>query len=99
MDYDAAVLSLASRIPPGRVSTYGEIASALGNRNLARVVGGALHRNPLPIEIPCHRVVRSDGSLGGYSRGLEEKAGLLEAEGVVFVNGRIRDLEKVLYRF
>ena len=99
MDYSASVFHLTSRIPPGRVSTYGEIASALGDRNLARAVGGALHRNPVPIEIPCHRVVRSDGRVGGYIGGIGEKTRLLEDEGVRVENARIQDFEKILYRF
>ena len=76
-----AVWILTSLIPPGRVTTYGTIARTLGVP--PRLVGRALAENPNPIIVPCHRVVRSDGSLGGYSRGGPRvKAQLLRLEGV-----------------
>ena len=68
------------RIPYGSVRTYAEVARALGSPKLARAVGGACAANPLPIVIPCHRVVASGGGLGGYSAGLEVKRLLLELE-------------------
>lgn len=76
------VLMAAWEIPHGRIVTYGEIARRIGKPNAARAVGQALGHNPVPIVIPCHRVIASDGSLGGYSGGggLETKAKLLELE-------------------
>ncbi len=68
------------RVPFGCVTTYQEIARALGLPRGARAVGSALRANPLPIIIPCHRVVASDGSLGGYSGGLQHKRELLALE-------------------
>lgn len=70
-------------IPCGAVRTYGEVASAIGMPGAARAVGRACGANPVPIIIPCHRVVRSDGTLGGYSGGLWIKKALLEVEGRV----------------
>ena len=70
-------------IPRGSVATYGQIARAIGNPRLARVVGYALHVNPEPGVIPCHRVVGTNGSLTGYAGGLNAKAWLLAHEGVV----------------
>ncbi len=85
-----------SQIPPGRVTTYGEIAKALGDVRAARAVGAALPKNPKPIEIPCHRVVMSDGSLGGYAfGGPERKRALLLSEGVPFKGDRV-DVGRVL---
>jgi methylated-DNA-[protein]-cysteine S-methyltransferase len=69
-------------IPRGRVSTYGRIAAHLGVPGGARAVGNALATNPFPIVIPCHRAIRSDGSLGGYQGGLAMKRDLLMLEGV-----------------
>jgi methylated-DNA-[protein]-cysteine S-methyltransferase len=66
------------------VSTYQRIAKYLGNAKGARAVGSALAGNPFPIIIPCHRAIRSDGTLGGYQGGLEMKRRLLEMEGVMF---------------
>ncbi|MBN2555283.1 MAG: methylated-DNA--[protein]-cysteine S-methyltransferase [Anaerolineales bacterium] len=71
-------------IPRGCVMTYGEIARNLGRDGAARAVGRALGANPLPLVLPCHRVIASDGSLGGFSSpgGVQDKAMLLEMEGV-----------------
>lgn len=91
------VLRLARRIPRGRVSTYGALAGALGNGNLARLVGRALNKNPRPVETPCHRVVHSDGRIGGYKLGTGEKTRLLEEEGVTVKSGRVADFRKHLY--
>ena len=67
-------------IPRGKVATYGQIAAAIGNKRLARVVGYALHVNPEPGVIPCHRVVGTNGSLTGYGGGIARKVKLLELE-------------------
>ena len=69
-------------IPRGSVATYGQIAEAIGNKRLARVVGYALHVNPEPGVIPCHRVVGSNGSLTGYGGGIKNKIALLKIEGI-----------------
>jgi len=78
------VLNLTCSIPWGEVASYGELASRLGNPKAARAVGGALARNPIPLIIPCHRVVASDGSLHGYSAsgGIALKERLLQLEGL-----------------
>ncbi|MEF8874662.1 MAG: endonuclease V [Candidatus Thermoplasmatota archaeon] len=89
--------SLVGQIPEGRVSTYGALARALGSERAARAVGKMLNENPRPVEVPCHRVVRSDGSLGGYGRGEEEKKRLLEEEGVGVKEGEVRDFEKIVF--
>ena len=69
-------------IPYGRIVSYGDIADEMGDPGAARAVGQAVGANPLPIVVPCHRVVRSDGRLGGYSLGLRRKVALLSVEGV-----------------
>ena len=70
------------RIPYGTTRSYGEIASRLGQPGAMRAVGGANNANPLPIVIPCHRVVQSDGSLGGFAGGPAMKRRLLAVEGI-----------------
>uniref|UniRef100_UPI00257F7FDB methylated-DNA--[protein]-cysteine S-methyltransferase n=1 Tax=Candidatus Borrarchaeum sp. TaxID=2846742 RepID=UPI00257F7FDB len=70
--------------PRGWISTYKRIAEYIGIPNGARAVGNALARNPFPIIIPCHRAVKTDGSLGGYQGGVKMKRVLLEMEGVRF---------------
>jgi methylated-DNA-[protein]-cysteine S-methyltransferase len=78
------VLLADSEIARGRVMTYGGLAAKLDLPGGARAVGNALARNPFPIVIPCHRVIRNDGRLGGFGGGLPMKRRLLEMEGVVF---------------
>ncbi|MBS3817236.1 MAG: endonuclease V [Candidatus Thermoplasmatota archaeon] len=89
--------SLVSQIPEGRVSTYGELARSLGSNRAARAVGKMLNENPRPEVVPCHRVVKSDGTLGGYDRGKEEKKKLLEKEGVSVEDEEIVNFEEVLF--
>ncbi len=78
--FQQRALAEVVRIPYGRVATYGEIATALGQPTAARAVGNANANNPLPLVIPCHRVVAQNG-LGGYAGGLELKQRLLDLEG------------------
>jgi methylated-DNA-[protein]-cysteine S-methyltransferase len=80
--FQRMVLLAEYGIPRGRVSTYGRIASHLGVDRGARAVGNALATNPFPIVIPCHRAIRSDGTLGGYQGGLAMKRVLLTQEGI-----------------
>ena len=79
--YDA-VYRAVERIPRGKVATYGQIALLSGRPRASRAVGWALHQNPLPGIIPCHRVVGTNGSLTGYAGGVDKKERLLTLEGV-----------------
>ncbi len=76
------VLLALARIRPGQVVTYGGLGAAIGRPSAARAVGRAVGSNPVPVVIPCHRVVAGNGSLGGYSGGLDVKRWLLAHEGV-----------------
>ena len=76
-DFEKEVLKVTSRIPIGQVRTYRWVAKKLGKPNAVRAVGQALKKNPYPIIIPCHRVIRSDGSLGGYAKGKKLKKQLI----------------------
>ena len=78
--FQQRVYTVVKRIPRGEVRSYQWVARQLGDARLARAVGGALHRNPWPIHVPCHRVIRSDGRLGGYAWGVAKKRRLLEQE-------------------
>jgi methylated-DNA-[protein]-cysteine S-methyltransferase len=77
------VLKQTSKIPYGEVSTYGAIAKRIGHPSAARAVGRALGSNPIPIVIPCHRVIGASGALTGYAGGIDRKVRLLELEGVL----------------
>jgi methylated-DNA-[protein]-cysteine S-methyltransferase len=83
-DFQKSVWHCISTIPYGQTRTYGQIARELGNPDAARAVGMANRANPIPIVVPCHRVVQSNGKLGGYSGGLHLKDALLRLEGVIF---------------
>jgi methylated-DNA-[protein]-cysteine S-methyltransferase len=77
------VLRATRRVPFGHTATYGEVAARIGKPQAARAVGGALGSNPIPIVIPCHRVIGAGGKLTGYAGGLARKELLLELEGVL----------------
>lgn len=81
--FAADVLRATARIPFGSVSTYRDVATEAGSPRAYRAAGNALGSNPIPIVVPCHRVLHSDGGLGGYAGGLERKQRLLELEGVL----------------
>lgn len=95
----ASVYEVLRMVPRGRVVTYGQIARAIGAPRMARQVGYALHVNPKPGIIPCHRVVNREGRLSGAFAfgGLQAQQKLLEAEGVEVIGGAV-DLDKYGYR-
>ena len=84
--FQLKVWRFLKKIPRGKIKTYSEIAKAIGKPNSFRAVANAVAKNPFPPTIPCHRVVRADGSLGGYSGkgGLKTKKKLLKKEGFSF---------------
>lgn len=88
-NFQVQVLAICQKIPKGRVATYSQIANLIKNPQAFRAVGQALKRNPTPVTIPCHRVVRSNGDLGGYAKGISEKIRLLKKEGIKIQAGKI----------
>jgi len=79
-DFQWRVLKATTQIPLGQTRSYAWVAQKVGRPKAVRAVGGALNKNPYPIIIPCHRVIKSDGSLGGYVFGIKRKRTLLELE-------------------
>jgi len=82
--FQQKVLKIVREIPRGSISTYKKIAERLNKPGGARAVGNALANNPFPIIIPCHRIIRSDGTIGDYGGGVKMKKALLKMEGVMF---------------
>jgi methylated-DNA-[protein]-cysteine S-methyltransferase len=82
-DFGRTVLDQLARVPFGEVTTYGTLAARAGKPKAARAVGTIMNRNPIPIVLPCHRVVGANGSLVGYAGGLERKQALLRLEGAL----------------
>jgi len=86
-------------VPKGQITTYGELAKAVGLKNGQRIIGKIMNKNPYPVIVPCHRVVMSTGKIGGYAYGEHIKIKLLNDEGIQIKNGKITDLENRIYRF
>jgi len=92
---------ILKKVPKGRVTTYKELARALKSKAY-RAVGNAMNKNPYPGhkkgQVPCHRVVNSDGNIGGFASGTKKKISMLKSEGIKITGGKI-DLGKYLYKF
>lgn len=98
LSFQEMVWLACRKIPVGRVSTYCEIGKAFGSKAF-RAVGNALNKSPGMPLVPCHRVVKSDGSIGGFAHGSKAKIKLLEKEGVKVKKGKIIDFKEKLYCF
>ncbi|MGB9937384.1 MAG: methylated-DNA--[protein]-cysteine S-methyltransferase [Methanobacterium sp.] len=88
-DFQSKVLLEVLKIPCGEIRTYKQISDAI-NSKAYRAVGTAIGKNPLPLIIPCHRVIRSDLKIGGFFGGTEMKKKILENEGICIINGKIK---------
>ncbi len=93
---------LLKKVPKGKITTYKALAKSIKSKAY-RAVGNAMNKNPCPgtnkNEIPCHRVVKSNGQIGGFSQGTKKKISLLKKEGIKIKNGKIQNMERVLYKF
>ena len=99
MNLDEKIYKKLLEVPKGQITTYGELARAVGLKNGQRVVGKMMNKNPYPVIIPCHRVVMSTGKIGGYAYGENVKIKMLNDEGLEIQNGKIIDLKNKIYRF
>ncbi|HLC24082.1 MAG TPA: MGMT family protein [Nitrosopumilaceae archaeon] len=99
MKLEEKVYKKLLEVPKGKITTYGELAKAIGLKNGQRVIGKIMNKNPYPVIVPCHRVIKSDGKIGGYAWGEKVKAKMLSNEGIKIKNGKILDVEKSIYRF
>jgi len=96
-EFEREVLLATFRIPKGKVSTYKRIAEKIGRPRAYRAVGNALHENPLAPIVPCHRVVKSDGTFGGDKKGAESRRRHLEKEGIPIEKGRVMIRDDILF--
>jgi len=95
-DFEKRVLAELLHIPAGRVTTYARLALRIGQPRASRAVGNALNKNPDAPLVPCHRVVKSDGSVGGYEFGIDQKIKLLKKEGVIVREGKVLNFREIL---
>ena len=98
MTFATDCYTLIKKIPKGKVTTYKIIAEKLRKKSY-RAVGQAVGANPKIPSTPCHRVVKTDGTIGGYALGIDKKIALLEKEGIEVVDGKIINFEKIIYKF
>ena len=96
MKFSEAVYKITSKIPRGKVSTYGEIARSL-NCKAYRAVGNALNKNPYAPIVPCHRVISSNGFIGGFAKGTKAKIKLLKKERIIIKYNKV-DLNRYFFR-
>lgn len=99
MNTDKQVYKKLLEVPEGMITTYSELAKAVGLKNGQRVIGKIMNQNPYPVIVPCHRVVKADGSVGGYAFGNDIKINMLSKEGLEITNGKIKDFKNKFYRF
>ena len=99
MSIDKKIYKKLLEVPQGKITTYGDLAKAVGLKNGQRAIGNIMNKNPYPGIVPCHRVIKSDGKLGGYAYGEKSKTKMLNREGVKIQNGKIMDFEKTVFRF
>jgi len=90
--------NLLRKVPRGKITTYKDLAHAMKSKAY-RAVGTALNKNPYAPQVPCHRVINSDGRVGGFAAGTKKKIEILEKEGIPIKNGKVIDVEKYLYKF
>ncbi|HXU95382.1 MAG TPA: MGMT family protein [Candidatus Nitrosotalea sp.] len=98
MNLEHKVYKKLLKVPKGKVTTYSELAKAVGLKNGQRAIGRIMNKNPFPVIVPCHRVILSNGKIGGYAWGENVKTNMLSKEGIKIKNGKILDSDKI-YRF
>ena len=86
-------------VPHGKITTYNELSKSIGLENGQRLVGQIMKKNPLPAIIPCHRVIKSNGDIGGYLFGIDIKKNMLRKEGICITKNKIDNFEEVFFTF
>ena len=99
MTLSTRVYTKLLQVPEGKVTTYGDLAKAVGLKNGQRIIGTIMKKNPFPGIVPCHRVVKSDGKIGGFVYGERVKSQMLVKEGIKIKDGKIIDFAKEKFYF
>ena len=99
MNLEQKVYKKLLDVPKGQLTTYGDLAKAVGLKNGQRLVGKIMNKNPYPVLVPCHRVVMATGKVGGYAYGEHVKTKMLSDEGIEITNGSIENFDKKLFKF
>ncbi len=99
MNIEQKVYKKLLDVPKGKITTYGDLAKAVGLKNGQRLIGKIMNKNPYPVLVPCHRVVMSTGNIGGYAYGEIVKMKMLSDEGIEITNGKIESFDKKLFKF
>ena len=86
-------------MPSGKITTYKELAVSVGLENGQRHIGQIMKKNPFPVIIPCHRVVKSNGDIGGYAFGIDVKKTMLSKEGICIKKDRIENFKNIYFKF
>lgn len=98
-DFQRNVYNFLKKIPKGKIATYKILAKAVGKPKNWRQIGKILSQNPDVKEFPCFRVIKSNGEVGGYQKGIKRKTILLKKDGIIVNGDRIRDFKKILFKF
>lgn len=96
--FSESCYKILRKVPKGKVTTYKALAHAL-NSKAYRAVGNVMNKNPYSPEVPCHRVIKSNGEVGGFAKGINAKVKLLKSEGIIIDKKNFIDLKKYLYKF
>ena len=86
-------------VPHGKITTYNELSKSIGLKNGQRLVGQIMKKNPFPVIIPCHRVIKSNGDIGGYLFGIDIKKNMLRKEGICIIKNKIDNFKDVFFTF
>jgi len=86
-------------VPHGKITTYNELSKSIGLENGQRLVGQIMKKNPFPVIIPCHRVIKSNGDIGGYLFGIDIKKNMLRKEGICIIKNKIDNFKDVFFTF
>ncbi len=99
MNIEEKIYKKLLTVPHGKITTYNELSKSIGLENGQRLVGQIMKKNPLPAIIPCHRVIKSNGDIGGYLFGIDIKKNMLRKEGICITKNKIDNFEEVFFTF